>query len=86
MPKRDLRTIAAGKIKRSGYPARMELFLDSLEPDDLDAVLDLLTGSPRVPHVSVAKTLNEVFADNPNLDGRAVTDDEVLRWRAKRNL
>lgn len=86
MPKRDLRSVAAGKQKKSGYPARMELFLDSLEPDDLDAVLDLLTGMPRVPHVSVAKTLTEVFADNPHVDGRAVTDDEVLRWRAKRNL
>ena len=85
MPKRDLRAVAAGKRKKSGYPARLEQFIDALDGDDRHDVLDLLVGEPYLPHVSVAKTISEAFADHPLISGRAVTDDEVLRWRAKRN-
>ena len=83
MPKRDLRATASGMRRKAGYTARLDLFLSELDADDLEAVMDLLAGEPRLTHVSVARTLSIEFAVHPQIVGRAVTDDEVLRWRAK---
>lgn len=83
MTRRDLRAIAESKLRTSGYPARMELFVDSLDADDRDAVNELLYGEPRISNRVVAETLTEEFADNPHIAKSKVTQDEVLRWRAK---
>lgn len=83
MTRRDLRAVAESKRRQSGYPARMRLFLDSLDADDRAAVDELLFGEPRYPHRWVAETLTDEFADNPHIAKGRVTDDEVLRWRAK---
>ena len=83
MSKRDLRAIAESKVRRPGYRSRMELFINSLDADDRASVDALLFDPPLLPHRAVADTLSDEFADNPHIAKSKVTDDEVLRWRAK---
>jgi hypothetical protein len=61
----------------------MQLFVESLDADDRAAVDELLFGEPRYSNHVVASTLSDEFADNPHMAKGRVTDDEVLRWRAK---
>lgn len=83
MTRRDLRAVAESKARRSGYPARLELFIDSISDDDREAVNELFFGEPRFSNAVVAETLCDEFADNPHIAKSKVTPDEVLRWRAK---
>jgi len=83
MTRRDLRAVAESKARTSGYPARMALFMESLDVDDRAAVDELLFGVPRISNRVVAETLTDEFADNVHVAKGRVTTDEVLRWRAK---
>lgn len=83
MTKRDLRAIAESKVRRSGYRARLELFVESLDDDDRQAVDDLLFGEPRLSNRVVADTIMDAFGDHPHMSRGKITENEVLRWRAK---
>ena len=83
MSGRNLRAIAETKARRCGYRARLEMFLESLGPEDRAEVDDLFHGEPRLSNAQVAETLMEEFADDPQIALRQVTENEVLRWRAK---
>ncbi len=83
MSGRNLRAIAETKARRSGYPARFEQFVDSLDVDDRAEVDELLYGEPRLSNQVVAATIMDAFGDHPHIVRRPVTENEVLRWRAK---
>jgi hypothetical protein len=80
---RNLRAIAESKARKSGYPARLALFLESLNDEDRAEVDELLFGEPRLSNAQVADTLMEGFPDHPQILRFRMTDNEVLRWRAK---
>ncbi len=83
MSGRNLRAIAESKARRAGYPARLALFVESLDADDRAEVDEVFFGEPRLSNQQVADALMEAFADHPQIARFRVTDNEVLRWRAK---
>lgn len=76
----DLRQRAAEMVEAKRADRTKIGQLIAANPDDADAIVDLLTGAPHIPHALVAETLNDVFTAS----GGLITQGDVAYWRKVR--